>query len=212
MGFVYRDWNKIFLVISDLVAHYGEIINSQFTGIYPDLPQSLSSVGVEQDPEELALLIQSFYPLADLLDRLITGKHIQLDCAGSCIRSDKEIHFYTLPPERFSRLCFLFTMMMPVSLLASMTEMRHVLGRTTARTSVSSTRAVTFETDTNVTSVTETWSPRGARKGRKCEEATSAQMFLSWNQTEPDSWMLSHLPCRPSVGAQLPVWSSRVPH
>lgn len=96
VGFVFRYWDKIFLVISDLVSHYGEVIDSQFTDIYPDLPQSLSSVSVQQDPEELALLVQRFYPLADLLNWLITGKHIQLDCTGSGIQSDKEIHFSTL--------------------------------------------------------------------------------------------------------------------
>lgn len=37
-------------------------------------------------------------------------------------------------------------------------------------------------------------------------------MFLSWYQSEPDFPGWSHLLCRPSVGAQLPVWSSRVPH
>lgn len=57
-------------------------------------------------------------------------------------------------------------MMTPVSLLASMIEMRHVLGRTAAMTSSTSKRAVTLDTDTNVTSVTETRGhPNKSRKG-----------------------------------------------
>lgn len=56
---------------------------------------------------------------------------------------------------RFPRIYHLLTMMTPVSLLASMTEMRQVLGRTAAMMSSTSTRAVTLDTGTNVTSVTK---------------------------------------------------------
>lgn len=48
--------------------------------------------------------------------------------------------------------------MIPVSLLASIREMRHVLGDTAAKMSSMSTRAVTLDTQTNVTSVTEKYS------------------------------------------------------
>lgn len=70
-------------LIPDLVSHYGEVIHSQFTGIYPDFPQSLSSISVEQDPEPLTLLVERFYPLTDLLNWLTRGKHIRLYCTQS---------------------------------------------------------------------------------------------------------------------------------
>lgn len=61
--------------IKDLVSHNGEVIQSQFTGIYSDLPQSLSSISVEQDPEPLTLLVERLYPLADFLDWLTRKIH-----------------------------------------------------------------------------------------------------------------------------------------
>lgn len=44
--------------------------------------------------------------------------------------------------------------MMPVSLLASITDTKQVVGRIAAMTSSTSTRAVTLEMGTNVTSTT----------------------------------------------------------
>lgn len=57
---------------------------------------------------------------------------------------------------RFSKPLFL-TIMTPVSLLASMMEMRQVLGRTAAMISSTSTRAVSLDTGTYVTSVAKTY-------------------------------------------------------
>lgn len=64
---------------TDLVPHYGEIIHAQLGGVHADLPQSLSSVGVQQDPQPLSLPVQGLDPLADLLEWLAGGKHIRLD-------------------------------------------------------------------------------------------------------------------------------------
>lgn len=55
------------------MSHYGEEIHPQLTGIDRDLPQSLSGVGVQQDPEPLALPVESADPLADLSHRLTGG-------------------------------------------------------------------------------------------------------------------------------------------
>lgn len=77
------------------MSHYGEVIHSQFTGIYPDFPQSLSSISVEQDPEPLTLLVERFYPMADLLDWLTRGKHIRLDCTQSHRQSSSFCFFNT---------------------------------------------------------------------------------------------------------------------
>lgn len=57
------------------------------------------------------------------------------------------------------------TMMTPVSLLASMIETRQVLGRTIAMISSTSTRAVTLDTGTNVTSVTKHSYPNKPNRG-----------------------------------------------
>lgn len=57
------------------------------------------------------------------------------------------------PTEAFPSAAL--TMRTPVSLLASITEMRQVLGRTADMMSSTSTRAVTFDTGTNVTSETK---------------------------------------------------------
>lgn len=54
----------------DLVPHDGEVIHPQFTGVHCDFAQSLSSVGVQQDPEPLALLVEGADSPADLLDGL----------------------------------------------------------------------------------------------------------------------------------------------
>lgn len=64
---------------TDLVSHYGEIIHAQLGGVHTDLPQSLSGVGVQQDPQPLSLPVQGLDPLADLLEWLAGGKHIRLD-------------------------------------------------------------------------------------------------------------------------------------
>lgn len=56
----------------------------------------------------------------------------------------------------FFLLLYHLTMITPVSLLASITETRQVLGRTAAIISSTSTRAVTLDTGTHVTSVTKT--------------------------------------------------------
>lgn len=56
------------------MSHYGEEIHSQLTGIDRDLPQSLSSVGVQQDLEPVTLPVESADPLADLSHRLTRGK------------------------------------------------------------------------------------------------------------------------------------------
>ena len=58
----------------DLVSHYGEVIHAQYTGIYWDFPQSLSSISVEQNPEPILLLVERVYSLADLLDWLTLDK------------------------------------------------------------------------------------------------------------------------------------------
>lgn len=71
------------------MSHYGEIIHAQLAGVHPDFPQSLSSVGVEQNPEPLTLPVQGFYPLADLLDRLTRGKHIRLDGTQTLLRTQR---------------------------------------------------------------------------------------------------------------------------
>lgn len=61
------------------MSHYGEIIHAQLGGVHADLPQSLSGVGVQQDPQPLSLPVQGLDPLADLLEWLAGGKHIRLD-------------------------------------------------------------------------------------------------------------------------------------
>ena len=58
------------------MPHYSEVVHAQFTDIYSDFPHSLSSISMKQDPEPLTLLVESFYPLADLLDWLTRGKNI----------------------------------------------------------------------------------------------------------------------------------------
>lgn len=59
---------------TDLVPHYGEIIHAQLRGVNADLPQSLSGVSVQQDPEPLSLPVQGRDPLADLLEGLAGEK------------------------------------------------------------------------------------------------------------------------------------------
>jgi len=56
--------------VPDLVPHDCEVIHPQLTGIDSDFPQSLSGIGVEQDPEPLLLLVETFYSLRDLRDLL----------------------------------------------------------------------------------------------------------------------------------------------
>lgn len=60
------------------MPHYGEIIHAQLRGVNADLPQSLSGVSVQQDPEPLSLPVQGLDPLADLLEGLAGGRHIRL--------------------------------------------------------------------------------------------------------------------------------------
>lgn len=64
---------------TDLVSYDGKIVHAQLGGVHADLPQSLSRVGVQQDPEPLALPVQGLDPLADLLEWLMGGKHVRLD-------------------------------------------------------------------------------------------------------------------------------------
>lgn len=51
----------------DLVSHNCEVIHSQFTGIYWDLPQCLGSISVEQDSGLLTQLVEKLDSHADLL-------------------------------------------------------------------------------------------------------------------------------------------------
>lgn len=53
------------------MAHDGEVIHPHVNSIHPDLPQSLSRVGVDQDPELVPLLVEGLDSLADLLDGLV---------------------------------------------------------------------------------------------------------------------------------------------
>lgn len=61
------------------MPHDGEIIHAQLRGVNADLPQSLSGVSVQQDPEPLSLPVQGLDPLADLLEGLAAGRRIRLD-------------------------------------------------------------------------------------------------------------------------------------
>ena len=73
---------------------------------------------------------------------------------------------------RFPKVYLLLTMMTPVSLLAIMMEMRQVFGRTAAMTSSTSTRAVTLDTGTNVTSVRD--------KSRNILRLVGNSIFFFW--------------------------------
>lgn len=88
--------------------------------------------------------------------------------------------------------------MTPVSLLANMMETRHVLGRTAATTSSTSTRAVSFETDTKVTSVTET---RRHRQRKQIVRKTIKKKTLIDPDQVPGNGLLPALPsfCRRSA-------------
>lgn len=82
--------------------------------------------------------------------------------------------------------------MTPVSLLANMMETRHVLGRTAATTSSTSTRAVSFETDTKVTSVTETQRHRQAEEAKR-EKDDYKKTLIDLDQV-PGNGLLPALP------------------
>lgn len=83
---------------------------------------------------------------------------------------------------------FCFTMMTPVSLLAIMTEMRQVLGRTAAIISSTSTRAFTLETGTHVTSRVEITGSRfiSVVKGQQSKPK------------QPSMWKEDHPPAFPT--------------
>lgn len=106
---------------------------------------------------------------------------------------------------RYPKVCLFLTMMIPVSLLAIMMEMRQVFGRTAAMMSSTSTRAVTLDTGTNVTSVRD--------KSRNIWRLVSNNIFFFIYYSSKRLYrMVSYLPGHLSVGARLLGWRRHVPH